>query len=88
MITHQAIGIAESAKTVDDLGEKGAPLRPIAVVHDDLLPGIAPTGDMVHGPGERNAHRTSHGAGCAAGIMCYYKTRPLTWTCWPATGAI
>ena len=31
-IAHQAIGIAEPAQTVDDLGEKGAPLRSIAVV--------------------------------------------------------
>jgi hypothetical protein len=32
VIAHQAIGIAEPAKTVDDLCEKGAPQRPIAVV--------------------------------------------------------
>ena len=32
IVAHQAIGIAEPAQTVDDLVEKGAPLRPIAVV--------------------------------------------------------
>jgi hypothetical protein len=32
IVARQAIGIAEPAKTVDDLGEKGAPLRLLAVV--------------------------------------------------------
>ena len=32
MMTHQAMGMAEPAQTVDNLDEKGAPPRPIAVV--------------------------------------------------------
>jgi hypothetical protein len=32
IVAHQAIGIAEPAQTVDDLVEKGASLRSIAVV--------------------------------------------------------
>jgi hypothetical protein len=63
VIAHQAIGVAEPAKPVDDMGENRQPLRPIAVVHHDVLPGVAPTGDMVDGPGKLNAQWTRHRVG-------------------------
>jgi hypothetical protein len=53
IVTHQAIGIAEPAQTVDDLGEKGAPLRSIVVV-TTMSCGWC-LGDMVHGPRELNS---------------------------------
>ena len=46
--------------------------------YHDVLAGGAPTGDMVHGPGEFNSQCTSHGTGCGAGVMYHYKTCPLS----------
>ena len=63
MIIHQAIGMAEPSIAIDDMGEEGEDLGSIAIVHDDILPDIAPTGDMIDGTGECKTERTRHGAG-------------------------
>ena len=62
VIIHQAIGVAEPAKAVDDMGEEEDKLRPIAVVHHDILAGIPPTGDMIDSSGELNTKWAGHGA--------------------------
>lgn len=62
VIVHQAIGMAEPPITINNMGEQGQKLRPIAVLHHDVLPGIAPTGDMIDGTGEFKTKRTRHGA--------------------------
>jgi hypothetical protein len=58
VVVHQALGVAEPAVAIDDMGQEGEPLGPIAVIVHDVLPGIAPTGDVVDGAGEFKAKRT------------------------------
>ena len=61
VIVHQTIGITTPAKAIDDMGKERAPLQPVAVVIHNVLPGIAPTRNMVHGARIFNAKRTGHG---------------------------
>ena len=42
VIVHQAVGMAEPSIAIDDMGEQGETLRPVAVVHHNVLPGICP----------------------------------------------
>jgi hypothetical protein len=47
MIVHQAIGMAAPSKSVDHMGESRQKGLPIDIGAHDLLPGIAPTRDMI-----------------------------------------
>ena len=78
VIVHQAIRVAEPAKAVDDMGEEGKSLRPITVVHHDILPGIAPTGDMIERAGKLKAKWTGHGAGVYASECMVARPDPTT----------
>ena len=74
MVVHQTVGMAEPAIPIDHMGKEGEELRPIAVIHHNVLPGIAPTGDMIDGPGEFKTERTCHGAGVYPSQMYDCKT--------------
>jgi len=49
VIVHKAIGMTAPAIALDDVGEHRQPLRSVAVIGNDILPGIAPTGDVIDG---------------------------------------
>jgi hypothetical protein len=58
VVVHQALGVAEPAVAIDDMGQEGEPLGPIAVIVHDVLPGIAPNRDVIDGAGKFKAKRT------------------------------
>jgi hypothetical protein len=61
MIVHEAIGVAQPMRALDDLGEQGQKGHTIRVIGVDGRPGIAPTGDMIQGAREGNAQGSCHG---------------------------
>lgn len=52
--------MAQPPVAIDDMGQRRESLRSVTVVHHDGLPGIAPAGDMVDGPGKLQPQRTRH----------------------------
>ena len=64
VIVHQTVGIALPAVPIDYMGQQGQPVRSIAVIPHDLLPGVAATGHMVDSAGHFNAERSSHEREC------------------------
>lgn len=49
-------------KTGDDMPQQPEKTPAVFVIHGDVLPGIAPDGDVVEGAGIFNAEWASHGA--------------------------
>ncbi|MCM3901794.1 MAG: hypothetical protein ND866_08820 [Pyrinomonadaceae bacterium] len=62
VVVHYTIGVAEPDIAINDMGQHGEKLRSVAVVHHDVLPSIAATGDVIDGPGKLNAKWTGHAA--------------------------
>jgi hypothetical protein len=58
VVVHQAVGVAQPAIAIDDMGHESEPLRPVAVIVHDVLPGIAPNRDVIDGAGKFKAKRT------------------------------
>ena len=58
VIVHQALGIAQPTIPINDMPEHGEWLRPVTVVHNDTLPGNAPTGDSIGNPRKLVTQRT------------------------------
>src|SRR6185295_6256250 len=63
VVVHQAVGMAEPAVAIHDVGKHGEKLRSVAVVHHDVLSGVPPTGDVVGGSGVLYAKWAGHTAG-------------------------
>lgn len=49
VVVHQTVGVTEPAIPVNDMPEQREKLRPIAIIHHDVLPRIAAAGDVVDG---------------------------------------
>jgi hypothetical protein len=62
VIVHQAVGMAAPPIAIDHIREEREKLRAVSIIADDVLAGIAPTGDMIDGSGKLDAERTCHGA--------------------------
>ena len=52
VIVHQTVGMAHPPIAIDNMGQQAQPLQAVPVVSHDVLPGVAPTRDMVDGAGE------------------------------------
>jgi hypothetical protein len=63
VVVHQTVRVAAPSVPIDDMGEQREPLRPIAVIVHNVLPGIAPTGEVIDGAGELKTKRTGHDTG-------------------------
>ena len=55
--------MAEPAEAIDDMREECQPRGPILIGRDDVLPGVAATGDMIDGVGNsrRRGRAMAHG---------------------------
>ena len=69
VIVHQAIGMAEPAEAIDDMREERQPRGSILIGRDDVLPGVAATGDMIDGVGKFKTQGAGHGASVSDGHM-------------------
>jgi hypothetical protein len=76
VMVRQALGMAPPAIPIDQMGEQGETLPSVAVVYDDLLQGIAPTGEVLDGAGKFKTQWAGHGAGALLEVMHDYKTLP------------
>ena len=56
--------MAEPAEAIDDMREERQPRGPILIGRDDVLPGVAATGDMIDGVGKFKTQGAGHGAWC------------------------
>ena len=56
--------MAEPAEAIDDMREECQPRGPILIGRDDVLPGVAATGDMIDGVGKFKTQGAGHGAWC------------------------
>lgn len=86
VIVHQAVGMAQPAVAIDDVGQNREPLGAVAVVGHDILPGIAPAGDMVDGAGYLNAEWTSHGRECSLRECSIARPDPVFAEKWSTIG--
>jgi hypothetical protein len=73
MVVHQAIGVAEPAVAIHDVGQSRKEAPPVLIIRHNVLAGIAPTGDVIHRVGKFETERTGHGQGLAC-HMCDCKT--------------
>ena len=56
--------MAEPAEAIDDMREERQPRGSILIGRDDVLPGVAATGDMIDGVGKFKTQGAGHGAWC------------------------
>jgi hypothetical protein len=77
VVIHQTVGVAKPPVPIDDVGQQRQPLRPITVIVHDVLPGIAPTRDVVDGSGEFETKRTRHDAAAYPSACSIERADPI-----------
>jgi len=60
VIIHQAIGMKQEMKPGDHSRQHAEKPLSVLIVLEDVLPSIAPGGDVIEGPGKFNAEWSSH----------------------------